>query len=31
MFAGKGIMRAGYENKKGKVTVRAGYGKEWDF
>ena len=27
----KGIVRTGSENKKGKGTVRAGYGKEWDF
>ena len=31
MLAGKGIIRAGSENKKGKGIVRAGYGKEWDF
>ena len=28
MLAGKGITRAGSENKKGKGIVRAGYGKE---
>ena len=27
----KGIVRAGFGNKKGKGIVRAGYGKEWDF
>ena len=31
ILAGKGIMRAGSGNRKGKGTVRAGYGKEWDF
>ena len=31
LLAGKGIERAGSENKKGKRVVRAGYGKEWDF
>ena len=31
MLAGKGIVRAGYENKKGKVIVRAGYGNKMDF
>ena len=29
--AGKGIVRAGSENKKGKGIVRAGTGKQWDF
>ena len=28
MLIGKGIVRAGYGNKKGKGTVRAGYGNE---
>ena len=27
----KGILRAGYGNKKGKGILRAGPGKEWDF
>ena len=31
ILAGKGIVRAGSENKKGKAIVRAAYGKEWDF
>ena len=31
LLSGKGIVRAGSGNKKGKLTVRAGYGKEWDF
>ena len=31
MLAGKGIVRAGSGNKKGKEVVRAGYRKEWDF
>ena len=31
MLAGKGIVRAGPGNKKGKGIVRAVYGKEWDF
>ena len=31
MIAGKGIVRAGSENKGGKGIVRAGNGKEWDF
>ena len=31
MLPGKGIVRAGSGNKKGKRIVRAGYGKEWDF
>ena len=31
MIAGKGIVRAGSENKRGKGIVRAGNGKEWDF
>ena len=29
--SGKGIVRAGSENKKGKWIVRAGYGNEMDF
>ena len=31
LLAGKGIVRAGSRNKKGRGIVRAGYGKEWDF
>ena len=31
MIAGKGRVRAGSENKRGKGIVRAGNGKEWDF
>ena len=31
LLAGKGIVRAGSGNKKGKEIVRAGYGKQWDF
>ena len=31
MLAGKGIVRAGFGNKKEKGIARAGYGKEWDF
>ena len=31
MLAGKGIVRAGSGNKKGKGIVRTGYRKEWDF
>ena len=31
LLSGKGILRAGYGNKKGKGTVRAGSGKNWDF
>ena len=31
LLAGKGIVRAGSENKKGKGIVRAGTGKNWDF
>ena len=31
MLAGKGIVRAGFGNKKGKGIVTAGYGKQWDF
>ena len=31
MLAGKGIVRAGYGNKKGKGIVRAGYGNKMDF
>ena len=31
LLAGKGIVRAGSGNNKGKRIVRAGFGKEWDF
>ena len=31
LLSQKRIVRAGYGNKKRKGTVRAGYGKEWDF
>ena len=31
MLAGKGIVRAGSRNKKGKEIVGAGDGKDWDF
>ena len=31
MLAGKGVLRVGSGNKKGKGIVRADYGKEWDF
>ena len=31
ILAGKGILRAGSGNKKGKEIVRVGFGKEWDF
>ena len=31
MFAGKGIVKAGSRNKKGKRIVKAGYGNEIDF
>ena len=31
LLAGKGIVRAGSGNKKGKGTVRPGTGKDWDF
>ena len=31
LLTGKGILRAGSLNKKGKGIVRAGTGKEWDF
>ena len=30
LLSGKGIVRAGSENKKGKGTVRAGYGNKMD-
>ena len=31
LLSGKGIVRTGSGNKKGKEIVRAGYGKKWDF
>ena len=31
MLTGKGIVRAGYGNKKGKWILRAGYGEKWIF
>ena len=31
LLAGKEIVRAGSRNKKGKGTLKAGYGKEWDL
>ena len=31
LLTGKGILRAGYGNRKGKGFLRAGPGKEWDF
>ena len=31
MLAGKGIVRAGYENKKGKGMLRAAYGSKKFF
>ena len=31
LLAGKGIVRAGSRNKKGKGIVGAGYGNEWGF
>ena len=31
LLAGKGIVRVGSGNKKGKEIVRAGTGKNWDF
>ena len=31
LLAGKGIVRAGWENKKGKGIVRAGTEKQWSF
>ena len=31
LSSGKGIVRAGSGNKQGKLIVRAGYGKEWNF
>ena len=31
ILSGKGIVRAGSGNKKGKIILKAGCGKEWDF
>ena len=31
MLAGKGIVIAGYRNKRGKGIVRARYRQKWDF
>ena len=31
LLTGKGILRAGSGNKKGKRIARAGTGKKWDF
>ena len=31
LLTGKGILRAGSDNNKGKGVVRAGTGKEWNF
>ena len=31
LLTGKGIVRAGSGNKKGKAIVIAGSGKQWDF
>ena len=31
LLTGKGIVRAGTENKKGKGIARAGTGKQWNF
>ena len=31
LLSGRGIVRAGSVNKKGKRIVRADYGNEWDF
>ena len=31
LLPGKGIVRDGFGNNKGKGIVRAGTGKEWDF
>ena len=31
LLAGKGIVRDGSGNRKGKEIVRAGTGKQWDF
>ena len=31
LLSGRGIVRAGSGNKKGKRIIRADYGNEWDF
>ena len=31
LLTGKGIVRDGSENEKGRRIVRAGTGKQWDF
>ena len=31
LLTGKGTVGAGSGNKKGKIIVRAGSGKQWDF
>ena len=31
VLSGKGIVRAGFWNKKRRGIVTAGYGKEWEF
>ena len=31
LLAGRGTLKAGSRNKKGKGIVRAGTGKQWDF
>ena len=31
LLAGKGIVRAGFRNKKGNGIVRTSSGKDWDF
>ena len=31
MLGGKGVIRAGYGDKKGKGIIRAGYGSKLDF
>ena len=31
LLAGKGIVRAGFGNKKGNGIVRTSSGKDWDF
>ena len=31
VLSGKGIVRAGSGNKKGKIIIEAGTGKEWNF
>ena len=31
LLSGKGVVRAGSGNEKGKEIARVGYGKKWDF